>query len=147
MEFALVAPLLFALVLGAIDFGWMFSQNHDLRSAAREGARMAVVNGGTGSTPDARRDDLIARTKTRAQQLTASSIQVYVQLENTNGDAITGDAGDDVVVCLSYPKQSLSHFYSTLLSGTMTTKAIMRMEQQATFSSGGTAGFTGTCTS
>lgn len=147
MEFALVAPLLFALVLGAVDFGWMFSQNHDLRSAARESARVAVVNGGTGSTAIARRDDLIARTRTKAPQLSGSSLEVYIQLENTNGDAITGDPGDDVVVCLSYPKRSLSGFYATFLTGTMSTKAIMRMEQQATFAAGGSAGFTGSCTS
>lgn len=147
MEFALILPLLIALLLGTIDFGWLFSQNHDLRSTSREGARLAVVNGGLGSTADARRDDIIAKTRAKAQQLSSGSLEVYIKLENTNGDGVTGGAGDDVVVCLRYPKTSISGLFDPFISGTMTTKAIMRMEQVANFSSGGSTGLAGSCTS
>lgn len=44
VEFALVAPLLFLLIFGIIEFGWGFSQYLDTRHGAREGARLAAVN-------------------------------------------------------------------------------------------------------
>ena len=44
IEFALVAPLLLALVIGIIEFGWIFNGYITLTSAAREGARLAVVS-------------------------------------------------------------------------------------------------------
>ncbi len=47
VEFALIAPLLVLLVLGIIEFGWLFGQYNDVRHGAREGGRYASVNGGT----------------------------------------------------------------------------------------------------
>lgn len=47
VEFALIAPLLILLVLGIVEFGWLFGQYNDVRHGAREGARLAAVDGGT----------------------------------------------------------------------------------------------------
>lgn len=43
LEFALVAPILIVLVMGIIEFGFMFQAQLALTHAAREGARMASV--------------------------------------------------------------------------------------------------------
>lgn len=43
VEFALVLPILLLLVLGVIEFGWLLNGKITLNSAAREGARVAVV--------------------------------------------------------------------------------------------------------
>jgi Flp pilus assembly protein TadG len=43
VEFALVAPLLFALVFGMIDFGWAINRYAVVGNAAREGVRMASL--------------------------------------------------------------------------------------------------------
>ena len=43
VEFALVVPLLLALVLGIIEFGRAWNIDHVITDAAREGARRAVV--------------------------------------------------------------------------------------------------------
>ena len=43
VEFAIVAPLLFALIFGIIDFGRVFFLYNNLTNAAREGARIAAV--------------------------------------------------------------------------------------------------------
>ena len=43
VEFALVAPLLFLLLLGIISYGYMFSFRQGLSQAAAEGARAAAV--------------------------------------------------------------------------------------------------------
>lgn len=49
IEFAILAPLLIILILGIVEFGWLFGQFNDVRHAAREGARFAAVDSGTGS--------------------------------------------------------------------------------------------------
>jgi len=43
IEFAIVALLLFTLLFGIIEFGWIFNGYVTLTSAAREGARQAIV--------------------------------------------------------------------------------------------------------
>ena len=45
IEFALVFPLLLAMVLGIIDFGFLFRNYEVLTNAAREGARIAILPG------------------------------------------------------------------------------------------------------
>ena len=43
VELALVIPIFLMLVLGIAEFGWAFFADHVLATAAREGARVAVV--------------------------------------------------------------------------------------------------------
>jgi hypothetical protein len=43
IEFALVLPLLLLVLLGIIDFGFLFQRYEVLTNATREGARMAVL--------------------------------------------------------------------------------------------------------
>lgn len=45
IEFALVLPLLLLLVMGIVDFGFMFQRMEVVTNAAREGARLAVLPG------------------------------------------------------------------------------------------------------
>jgi len=52
IEFALVLPLLLLLVLGIVDFAFMFQRLEVITNAAREGARIAVLPGY--DTPDVR---------------------------------------------------------------------------------------------
>lgn len=46
VEFALLLPILLILLLGIIDFGWLFYNQLALNNSCREGARFAVVNTG-----------------------------------------------------------------------------------------------------
>jgi Flp pilus assembly protein TadG len=43
IEFALVFPVLLLVVLGIVDFGFLFQRMEVITNAAREGARMAVL--------------------------------------------------------------------------------------------------------
>lgn len=43
MEFALVAPLLFLLAFGIVDFGRAMFYQNEITNAAREGARVAIL--------------------------------------------------------------------------------------------------------
>jgi len=45
IEFALVLPLLLLVILGIIDFGFLFQRYEVVTNAAREGARVAVLPG------------------------------------------------------------------------------------------------------
>ena len=48
VEFALVLPILLALLCGVIDFGWVYYNKLTLTNTAREGARYAVIHYETG---------------------------------------------------------------------------------------------------
>ena len=54
IEFALVFPLLLAVVLGIIDFGFLFRNYEIVTNAAREGARIAILSGYDDDDVDAR---------------------------------------------------------------------------------------------
>lgn len=43
VEFALILPILVALLMGILQFGWYFYASNSASSAAREGARRLVV--------------------------------------------------------------------------------------------------------
>jgi Flp pilus assembly protein TadG len=54
IEFALVLPMLLLVVLGIVEFGFLFQRYEVLSNAAREGARMAVLPGYTEPDIDTR---------------------------------------------------------------------------------------------
>lgn len=49
VEFAVVLPLLLTVLFGIIEYGWVFMVRQTLQTAAREGARLAVLQ--TSVTP------------------------------------------------------------------------------------------------
>lgn len=80
VEFALVLPLLIVLLFGIMEAGWAFSQSVEVRNAAREGARLAVVDYGTGQ-------DVIDETCNRAN-LSGSGANVTVTKNGTESVTI-----------------------------------------------------------
>ena len=49
VEFSIVMLLFITLLFGIMEAGWAFSQSVEIRNAAREGARIAVIDYGTAS--------------------------------------------------------------------------------------------------
>ncbi|HEY4759657.1 MAG TPA: TadE/TadG family type IV pilus assembly protein [Thermoguttaceae bacterium] len=47
VEFAIVAPIFFALIFGMIEFGRVIMVKQIMTNASREGARLAVLDGST----------------------------------------------------------------------------------------------------
>ncbi len=150
VEAAIVAPLLFLVLFAIIDFGWAFAQNLDVKSAGREGARVAAVNGG--QTPGGcalpcttgRLNDLVAKIRARSTELDDDKTEVFVAFAHpdgtpmSDGDAQAAAVGDaEVVVCVRYPLRSISGVTTSFLSGHLTTKVVMRMEKKPDFASGG----------
>ncbi len=84
VEFALVAPILFLMLFGVMEGGWLMFHNHQVSNAAREGARFAVVNGemsGTNLTTQMVRD----RIEDRVTLFNPGSLDVTLTCEEPNG--------------------------------------------------------------
>jgi Flp pilus assembly protein TadG len=60
VEFALTFPLLLLVVLGIMDFGFLFQQYEVVTNAAREGARIAVLPGYSAADVEARVEQYLA---------------------------------------------------------------------------------------
>lgn len=131
VEFALVAPLLLLLLLGMVEFGWLFSQNLDVRHGAREGARLAAVNFPEGPEPNsgtrsnANRDALVAEVCARMQTATNAALTI----------SSPGNVGDSATVTVATPGETLTGFVDFLLPSplNLTSTVEIRMEQAATW--------------
>jgi hypothetical protein len=60
VEFALVFPILLVVMLGIIDFGFLFQRYEVLTNAAREGARVAILPGYSDADVQARVNQYLA---------------------------------------------------------------------------------------
>ncbi|MGH8998037.1 MAG: TadE/TadG family type IV pilus assembly protein [Acidimicrobiia bacterium] len=140
VEFALVLPVLVALVFGIVEFGIAYNSNLELRSGSREGARLAAVDNGCSVTPascsgfDAtgRRNALVADTRARMAGL-ADPSEIGVDISFPDGAA---QAGDDVRVCVYHAIDSATGMFPFLNGTVLESVAVMRLEQDATFVAG-----------
>ena len=124
MEFALVAPILFALVFGIFDFGRAMSANVTVTNSAREGARWAATHAtsmtttGSASGPDARFGfECPTGTSPTVVLANGPTAEAWRQLQSANLDLTkvmmtvsyyhhdpTSNAADDVQSCGAYGK-------------------------------------------
>ena len=119
VEFAFVAPVLFLLVFGMIEFGRMVMVQQILTNASREGARMAVLDGTTAAEV----------TTTVTNYLTATSISGATVTINPPEPSSAG-YGEAVTVTVSVGFNQVSWVASPMfLSGTtMRASTAMRRE-------------------
>lgn len=103
VEFALCLPLIL-LILGAVmDFGWVFMHELTLSNAAREGARVAVINLSDGSYEQKAKD----KTKDSASICNNGTLDVRV----------TASGGGDVEVKVSYDLRMLTPMAKLIFGG------------------------------
>jgi len=62
VELAVVLPLLLAILMGIIEFGWTFMVYQTVANAAREGCRVAVLEGSTEAEVNARINEYMGLT-------------------------------------------------------------------------------------
>lgn len=72
VEFAIVAPIFFMVVLGIIEFGRMSMVQQILTNAAREGARVAVLDESTHSSVETKVNDYLAAGSIHGATVTMS---------------------------------------------------------------------------
>ena len=134
VEFALVAPVLFALVFGMIDFGVGISNQIAVRQGVREGARQAVV-----MAPDAATlADAVALTKERIGLDETTAVRLVVEAV---GSTAAGEPGSELTACALVPMRSVSGLYSPMLDGRyISAEVTMRVEQELTWAESTTDG-------
>lgn len=123
VEFALIAPLLILLVLGIVEFGWLFGQYNDVRHGAREGARFAAVNGGNV-------DAITARVCSSMDGLDAGMTLIEIDLDRDDPAGI-GDTGE-ITVTATVNGLSGAPFISNFLPTELSSTIEFRLEQAPT---------------
>jgi Flp pilus assembly protein TadG len=96
VEFAVVAPVFFALVLGIIEVGRGLMVVHLLNNAARAGCRTGVIEGRSTSNIS----DAVTNTLS-AEGITTET--VTVQVNDATADASTAQSGDEITVNVAIP--------------------------------------------
>ena len=96
VEFALVAPIAFLLILGLIEFGRALMVQHLLNNAARQGARVATIEGKANS-------DVTTAITTAMQGQPTTGMTTTVTVAGTVANASTAVAGNEIVVSVSLP--------------------------------------------
>lgn len=118
VEFAIIAPLLFMLLLAFIELSRGFMVQQVLTNASRVGARQAITVGAT-------------------QSETSSAVQSYTSSMGLTGSTITitpnpstASSGDEVTVTVSIPYASVTWLpVPKYLAGkTLTASSVMRKE-------------------
>lgn len=117
VEFALVAPLLFALLFGMIEFGWAFAQNLDVKHTAREAGRLAAVN----ATP--------AEISNRVCNNDLLNSDLIDEISRTAG---TLEVGESASLTVSADLQQLTGLFDWALSGVnpLSSTVEFRIEQE-----------------
>jgi|KNS12BottometaT_FD_k123_180424_1 Flp pilus assembly protein TadG len=125
-ELALCLPLLVALILGLIECGRAMQVEHMVSTAAREGARMAILEGSTNEEVEEWATDVVVDTL----GVDRSEVSVEIGIENTGGDDLEeAESRDECAVTVSVPHSAaaiigLNIFEGQLASG----RAMMRHE-------------------
>ncbi len=116
VEFALIVPLLIALVIGIAEFGRAFQVQATLSAAAREGVRMMALQN----------DPVAARAAVRNAADSLNPDLTDAQIRFPDGDCTnaTGASGRTVRVTVDYPMPFLTDFFGTGLD--LTGTGVMR---------------------
>ena len=130
VEFALTFPLLLLVVLGIIDFGLLFQRYEVLTNAAREGSRVAVLQGYTNADVQTRVNQYLQATS--LSSATVNTVVGTPQNINVGARCITVRP-----VTVSYVHTYMflggiaSYFGSSFGTKTLTATSSMRSEVPA----------------
>lgn len=130
VEFVLIAPLLFVLLFGIIDFGWMLNQQQDVRYGAREGARTAAVAGVHSSTPTAQ--DVVDAV---CERMDSSESAMRVSLVATPSSGGTAQIGDLAQIEVWKPARDITGFFTDVIGDSVIKSSLtFRLEQPPAWS-------------
>ena len=120
VEFAIVAPVLFLLILGMIEFGRAVMVQQILTNASREGARRAILEHATATEVEDYVADYLTNTFVSGAAVTVAP-----------GDLSDTGFGDPVTVTVSVPFDQVSWVPAPWFLGgkTLTAQSMMRAER------------------
>ena len=122
VEFAVVAPLFFLLVFGMIEFGRAVMVQQIITNASREGARLAVLDGSTGTEV---KTSVVNYLQKAAITVTADKVTV------TPTEPSAAGYGDPVTVNVSIPFSQVSWLPTPWFIGSgtnLSAETVMRRE-------------------
>lgn len=130
VEFALVVPILVALMLGIVDYGMWFGDSLNVRQGVREGARQAVVDDLTapGCTTGT---DLAKAACITKKRIGAMGGQTYVKATvlKPDGTATTEwKKGNHLLVCAMVKEEGLTGVTPMPSDAIITSSVQMRIE-------------------
>lgn len=120
VEFAVVAPLFFTLLIGIIEFGRAMMVAQLMTNASREGARRAIIEGATESEVKTLVSNYLTNTS-------VSGATVSVNPSNLS----TAGFGDNVTVSVTVPYNDVTWVPSPwfLADKTLRASAVMQAER------------------
>ncbi len=119
VEFAIVAPLFFLIVLGILEFGRMVMVQQVITNAAREGARIAVLDSATAG-----------RVTTRVNDYMSAAGLDNAIVEITPSQPASAEYDEPVSVRVRIPFSAVSVLSKPFLAGSteLTAQSVMRRE-------------------
>jgi Flp pilus assembly protein TadG len=125
VEFALVAPIMFTVVLGSIEFGRVMMALNLISNAARNGARVGVISGKTNSDVSSAVSSLLTGTG-----ISTSNASTTILVNGTSADVSTALTGDSISVSVTVPVSSISWLAAPVFTNNMSLAqtSIMRHE-------------------
>jgi Flp pilus assembly protein TadG len=126
VEMAMVLPVFVTALLGIIELGRAIMVSQLLENAAREGARMAILD----NTTNAQVTTAAQTFMQNAANIAPSKVTVTINVAGSNSAALsTANPGDLISVTVSIPFSSVSWLPPHYLSG-VTLKALGAMRHE-----------------
>lgn len=134
VEFALVVPILLAILIGIMEFGWLVKNTLTIANSTREGARAAAVGR---STTDIRNRVI---EMARPLPVVSPNGSILMQYSTDNGvtylpwpaDLITGKngvlSGQLIKITVTSKHRSLTGFFPFLSNRNLQSNVVMRRE-------------------
>ncbi len=126
VEMAVVSPFLFAILLGTIEFGRAIMVSNLLTSTAREGARIAIVPGGSNSDVTT-----LINSNLSSVGILPANATTTVQVNGVVADASTANSGDNISIKVSVPYSKVTWIPTNLFmksTSTLSGVSVMRRE-------------------
>src|SRR5262249_35366075 len=114
VEFALIAPLVFVLLLGIIEFGRAMMVIELLNNAARNGCRVGVLDGSDVSAITTAVNDTLRSSGVSGATTAVSVNGTAVSATGTGSTSSMASTGDAISVTVSVPANSVSWLPSGL---------------------------------
>jgi len=127
VEFALVSPVFFLLLAGIIEFGQAFRVQHSLSTAARQGARAAIVEGATVAAVTAKVSENCARTLGLRHQDISVSIGIN---GGSGGNLAAAPEGSEISVTVSVPYSKIGLVFFGKLISVPVISAVCTLERE-----------------
>lgn len=122
VEFAVVAPIFFLLVLGMVEVGRGLMVQHLLLNAARQGCRIGILPSNGNTQISSAVADTLAPAGITAQN-------VSVTVNDASADASTAKSGDDVSVNITVPVSAVTWVpVGNFLSGNISAQYTLRKQ-------------------